>query len=145
MENYAKAAVDMGVVTDYFFVEDYISEVLEFFQLSKEALGKGLNYSNHELVSIYLCQTDYLVFYTGDTRLDQKVDWIQPSIDALEKNGNYKVANPVWNEKYDEALKESDLRDREFLCWFRFFRPMLPSPNKRLQSAHIQRNEPCFR
>ena len=120
VEYYAKAAVDMGVVTDYFFVEDYISEVLEFFQLSKEALGKGLNYSNHELVSIYLCQTDYLVFYTGDTRLDQKVDWIQPSIDELEKNGNYKVANPVWNEKYDEALKEAASEIENFYVGFGF-------------------------
>ena len=55
----------MGVITDYFFVEDYISEVLQFFQLSKEALGKGLNYSNHELVSIYICQTDYLGILYG--------------------------------------------------------------------------------
>ena len=88
------------MLTDYFFVEDHIDEALKFFQLTKDALGKGYYYSNHELVSIYLCKTDYIVFYTGDTRLNEKVNWITPAIVKFEENSNYKVANPVWNYKY---------------------------------------------
>ena len=69
MKNTPKKHVDKGVISDYFFVEDYIDEALKHFELTKEALGKGYHYSNHELVTIYLCKTDYILFYTGDTWL----------------------------------------------------------------------------
>jgi hypothetical protein len=120
VEKYSQQAVEKGVITDYFFVEDHIKQALELFQLSKEALGKGYYYSNHELVSIYLCQTDYLVFFTGDTRLDQTVQWIQPSIDEFEKNDIYKVSNPVWSYKYDEAVKEAVSEIENFYVGFGF-------------------------
>ena len=120
IEKFAKKAVDSGVLTDYFFVEDHIDEALKFFQLTKDALGKGYYYSNHELVSIYLCKTDYIVFYTGDTRLNEKVNWITPAIVKFEENSNYKVANPVWNYKYDEAQAESSSEIEDFFVGFGF-------------------------
>lgn len=120
VEKYAREAVDKAVITDYFFVEDYINEALEHFQLTKEALGKGFYYSNHELISIYLCQTDYLVFFTGDTRLDRKIRWIEPAITEFEKNSGFKVANPVWNEKFDEAKNESTSEIGDFYVSFGF-------------------------
>ena len=73
MKNTPKQSNDKGVISNYFFVEDYIDEALEYFELTKEALGKGYHYSNHELASIYLCKTDYLLFFTGDTWLDRKL------------------------------------------------------------------------
>jgi hypothetical protein len=120
VEKFAKEAVNKEVITDYFFVEDHINEALEHFQLSKEALGKGYYYSNHELVSIYLCQTDYLVFFTGDTCLAKKVSWIEPAIAEFETNQNYKVANPVWNEKFEEAKSESASEIENFYIGFGF-------------------------
>jgi hypothetical protein len=106
VEKYAKVEIDNGVISDYFFVEDYIDEALEYFELTKEALGKGYCYSNHELVSIYLCQTDYLLFFTGDTWLDKKVDWVQSAVAEFEKNSEYKVANLVWNYKFDDGFSD---------------------------------------
>jgi hypothetical protein len=88
--------------------------------LSKEALGKGYYYSNHELVGIYLCDTDYLLYFTGDTWLDKKIDWIEPALTEMEKNENYKVANPVWNRKYDEAKKEATSEIEDFYVGFGF-------------------------
>ena len=120
VEEYSRNMVDKGVITDYFFVEDYIDEALKSFQLSKDALGKGYYYSNHELVGIYLCDTDYLLYFTGDTWLDKKNDWIEPALIELEKNENFKVANPVWNRKDDEAKKESTSEIENFYVGFGF-------------------------
>jgi|YelNatPaOPRAMG01_1025707.scaffolds.fasta_scaffold22364_3 hypothetical protein len=103
VEKYARIAVECDVLTDYFFVEDYIEAALKSFELTKEALGRGYYYSNHELTSIYLCSTDYLLFYTGDTWLDKTVPWVAPAIDEFEKNSVYKVANPVWNYMFSHA------------------------------------------
>jgi hypothetical protein len=120
VEEHAKKAVDDKVLTDYFFVEDHIDQALNYFELTKEALGKGYNYSNHELVSIYLCQTNYLVFFTGDTRLNEKVNWITPAIAKFEETSSYKVANPVWNYKYEEAKSESSSEIEDFFVGFGF-------------------------
>jgi hypothetical protein len=120
VEAYAKKNVAKGVITDYFFVEDHINEAMKRFGLTKETLGKGYYYSNHELVSIYLCDTDYLLYFTGDTWLDEKVGWVEPSIVEMEKNLNYKVANPVWNGKYDEAKKEAKFEIQNFYVGFGF-------------------------
>jgi hypothetical protein len=117
---YAEKAVASGVITDYFFVEDYIDEALNFFQLPKESLGRGYYYSNHELASIYLCRTDYLLFYTGDTSLEEATPWVTPALAELERNGNYKVANPVWNRRYDEARRESSFEVDSFYVGFGF-------------------------
>ena len=120
VEANAKKVVDKGVITNYFFVEDYIDEALKRFQLTNEALGKGYYYSNHELVGVYLCDTDYLLYFTGDTWLDKKVGWVEPALIEMEKNENYKVANPVWNRKYDEAKKEALSEIPDFYVGFGF-------------------------
>lgn len=119
-EKYSRKMVNKGVITDYFFVEDYIDEALKRFHLSKEALGRGYYYSNHELVSIYLCETDYLLYFTGDTWLDEKIDWIEPTLRELEKNENYKVANLVWDQKDNEAKGESLSEIKDFYVGFGF-------------------------
>lgn len=120
VEKYAKEAVDKGVISDYFFVEDYIDEALEHFELTKEALGKGYHYSNHELASIYLCKTDYLLFYTGDTWLDKKVVWVQSAVAEFEKNSEYKVANLIWNYRCDDAKMEASSELENFYVGFGF-------------------------
>ncbi len=120
VERYAKAAVNDGVLTSYFFVEDYIDQALKFFELSRQSLGKGFYYSNHELVSVYFCRTDYLVFYTSDTWLQEQVPWVEPALNELEKNSIYKVANPTWNYKYDEAKSESFSEIGDFYVGYGF-------------------------
>jgi hypothetical protein len=120
VEEYAKKAVVDGVITSYYFVADFIKEALAYFQLSKESLGKGYNYSNHELVSVYTCDTDYLLFYTSDTTLNQKLSWIPLALAEMEKSSNYKVANPIWNDKVDEAKKESSCEIENFYVGYGF-------------------------
>jgi hypothetical protein len=83
-------------------------------------LGKGYYYSNHELASIYLCSTDYLLFFTSDTTLHEKVSWIDAVLTEFEKNSNYKVANLVWNRKFEEAKSESSSEIKDFFVGFGF-------------------------
>jgi hypothetical protein len=120
VEKYARRAVEDGIITDYYFVDDYIEEALKFFVLTKEALGKGYYYSNHELASIYLCSTDYLLFFTGDTTLTQEVNWIDTVLGMFEKNSVYKVANLVWNGKYEDAKTESSSETPDFYIGYGF-------------------------
>ena len=63
---YADQLIHDGILDDYVFVDDYASAALNFFKISKEDLGKGYYYSIAELVSIYLCETDYLAHFSGD-------------------------------------------------------------------------------
>ena len=120
VEKYSKEVADKGVITDYFFVEDYINEALENFQLSKKELGRAYYVSNHELVGIYLCDTDYFLFFTSDSWLDKKINWIDSTLKEFEKNENYKVANLVWNKKYNEAKSESSSEIKDFYVGFGF-------------------------
>ncbi len=120
VEERAKEAVDRGILTDYFFVEDCIDEILRFFELTREALGKGFYYSNHELTSIYLCQTEYLLFFTGDTKLDKEINWIPSALNEFKNKQEYKVANPVWNGKFNEAKEAALYELEDFYVGFGF-------------------------
>ena len=57
---------------------------------------------------------DCLLYFTGDTWLDQKIDWIEPALTELERNENHKVANLLWNPKDNEAKGESFLEIKDF-------------------------------
>jgi len=83
-------------------------------------LGRGFYYSNHELASIYLCETEYLLFFTGDTYLEEPISWVTPAIAELKKNNQYKVANPVWDHKFGEAKKEASYELEDFWVGFAF-------------------------
>jgi hypothetical protein len=120
VKEYAEKALTRGIITNYFFVEDYIDEALSFFQLPKKELERAYYYSNHELASIYLCKTDYLLFFTGDTWLKQTIPWVEPALTEFEKNINYKIANPVWNNRYEEAKLESSFEIGDFYVSFGF-------------------------
>ena len=37
------------------------------------------------LTAIYLCQSDYLLYLTGDVRLDEPVEWIEQALGSWKK------------------------------------------------------------
>ena len=65
---HAEILVSAGVIDDFIFVSDYADETLSFFGLSKRDLGRGYYYSISELVSLYLCRTEFLLHFSGDTK-----------------------------------------------------------------------------
>ncbi len=121
----AQAWVERGVLSRYVVAQE---SVLDFFHLkrgdfrmgSDAHLYQGVNpdwiYYNAlgPLTAVYECTSDYLLYLTGDVRMDQPVDWVRSSLEMMEKRPNYRVANPVWNGKVDEARRESSGKRRGF-------------------------------
>ncbi len=126
--SYAKQLVDKNILTDYFIAQDLASDVLKFFNLKKcdfkagEDANKYIGVDDNwvyfnaigVMTAIYLCKTDYFLYFTGDSFLKEKVNWIKKSIDLMEKKKNFKVANLTWNGNYKEAMKESYKARKDF-------------------------------
>lgn len=107
VKRYADIKVEQRIIDKYYIVADYEDKVLEFFGLSKDSFKGGYYYSIAELTSIYLCQTEFLLHYSGDAILADDGNWINEAIKILDSNSQIKVANPCWNNKYGEAKKEA--------------------------------------
>ncbi len=100
--------VEEGVIDEFYFVEDYAQEALIFFNILKSSFKGGYYYSIAELVSIYLCKTDYLLHFSGDAYLQKSAKpWINNAIEKLKSNENFVIANACWNFKFEEAKQEA--------------------------------------
>lgn len=105
---YAQSKVKEGVIDAYYVVEEYADEALTFFNINKSSFKGGYYYSIAELVSIYLCETDYLLHFSSDSYIQKSdISWIDKALDILKKRNDILVANPTWNCKYEEAENES--------------------------------------
>lgn len=117
----AKKKVEEKILTRYVVAEALAQEILSFFQLKKETFKRGDDASSYKdvhedwvyynalspLTAIYSAKSDYLLYLTGDVRLDKEVNWIQKAVLAMEKDPAIKVANLTWNGKYKEAKREA--------------------------------------
>lgn len=96
-----------NIITEYYFVDDYESEVLKIFDLTKDSFKGGYYYSISELTGIYLCKTPYLIHFSSDSFLEKNPEnWIDPAIALMNEEPNFIVANPVWNYNFKEAFGE---------------------------------------
>lgn len=117
VEKYAQKKVAEGVIDTYYFTEDTESTVLNFFDVSKESLGKGFVYSISELTGIYQCNTDYLLHFSSDAYPAynaRKSDWISQAVALMYVNPRYAVATMLWNHQLFEAKAESYGTDGNF-------------------------------
>jgi hypothetical protein len=124
----AQKLVEKKVLTHFYLARKNETELLDFFQLKRSDFRMGKDAANYEnvtpdwiyynalapLSAIYHCQSDYLLYVTGDVYLDQKVDWIDSAVAKMQKVKKYKVANLTWNENYREAKKESYRTNGDF-------------------------------
>jgi hypothetical protein len=100
----AQSLVDRGILTRYIVAED----VLPFFDLRRSDFNDWQYYNAlAPLAAIYHCQSDYLLYVTGDVYLKQPVCWIPRALRFLAKRPEVKVANLTWNDNYREAKEES--------------------------------------
>lgn len=115
VENRCEWLLNRGIITAFICVADHEERVLDKYDLSKELLGKGYVYSISELVSIDVCRSKYLLHFSGDSYLKKNEDsWITKSIQMMESNTDIIVANPIWNNKYREAKRESTEESEDF-------------------------------
>ena len=97
---YANNAIKDGIIDEFVIAEEWAEIVLDFFNLSKESLGKGYYYSISELVGIYLASSDYLLHFSSDSRLEKKSRFVQDALFLLQNHSEVAVVNPMWNYKY---------------------------------------------
>jgi hypothetical protein len=124
----AMQLIDERIFTRFVIVAETVKEVLEFFQLDRSNFTVGKDASLYEnvnpdwiyynalgpLTALYTCNSEYLLYLTGDVTLPKPLDWVKPSLLKMKRESRYKVANPVWNERYKEAKKESIRKEGPF-------------------------------
>lgn len=110
VKRYADAMVSKDVIDKYYIVDEYAEKAMEFFDLTQEALGKGYYYSIAELVSIYLCETKYLLHFSSDSYIKEceNGSWIDEAISIMENDSSIVVANPTWNYQWKQAEMEAN-------------------------------------
>ena len=116
----AERAIAAGAFTEYVAVEDHAAETLDFFALSREGLGKGYYYSISELVSVFLCRSEFLLHFAGDCIPLDASDWITPALGLMDDDPRVKVCNLTWNEQYDQAKSESHAEAGPFYIGYGF-------------------------
>ncbi len=119
---HAETLVSAGVIDDFIFVSDYADETLSFFGLSKRDLGRGYYYSISELVSLYLCRTEFLLHFSGDTKANDNtpINWYHDALKLLAHATNVSVVNLTWDSKFREAEKDSLSKDDKFFYGYGF-------------------------
>jgi hypothetical protein len=120
VSRHADNLVARDVLSSYVIVDDYSNEALNYFEVTKESFKGGYYYSISELVSIYLCKTEYLLHFSSDSILEKPFNWIDLSILKLQDDERMKVANPVWNGNSFEAKQESIDEDENFYIGYGF-------------------------
>jgi len=114
----ANQLVAKGSIDSWILVEDYAEQALSYFNLTKEKLGVGYYYSIAELVSIYLCDTKYLLHFSGDATVVKGAskDWLAQGIKVLEDHPQVAVFNLAWTKDYETIRAESDSEDQR--CFY---------------------------
>ncbi len=118
----ARALVSSQVIDAFYVVDEYASAALSFFDLTRDQLGAGYYYSIQELVGIYVCETPYLLHFSGDAGMANGAtgQWISSALDLFAADPSVVVANPVWNGAVDEVRRESIWENHDFCKGFGF-------------------------
>ncbi len=94
---HAEAAVERGLITKYVVVKDHAAAALEFFDIRPDSFGTGYVYSIAELVSIFICATDYLLHFASDCLPDDGYEWVPKAIAMFDTDPRIRVANLLWD------------------------------------------------
>ena len=109
----AQEKIDAGVLTRYVVAQG----IPPLFQLTRSSFNEWQYYNAlGPFTAIHECQSDYLLYLTGDVYLKKPVNWLPKALRLMQKHPYFKVANLAWNENYDEAAKEADFRTRNFFA-----------------------------
>jgi hypothetical protein len=94
--------------------------MLQHFEINLENLMPGYNYLIQNLTAIYFCPTEYLLWFTGDCRMENEVNWIDDAIKLMEEHERIVVANPTWNSEFDNAKASSSGEVGDFYYGYGF-------------------------
>ena len=117
---HAEKLKERGVITRYVFVDAHAGEALEFFGLDRDSFRGGYYYSIQELVGIYLCRTEFLLHFAGDSILEQPCPWIEAGINKLDSDPRVKVVNCIPDGSTCEAAAQAYEEDEDFWLGYGF-------------------------
>lgn len=111
-----------GLTDSYIKVDNFANVVLEHFGLKKADFGDGYRYSIAELVSAYVCNTPYLLHFSGDSMVADETpeDWLETGVKVLESRPDVAVFNLPWNRKHDEVAQEASDEDDDYYYGYGF-------------------------
>lgn len=117
---FAAQAVEKKIIDAYYFSEDYSSQILSEFGISRSSFKldfyDGYWYSMGPLCAILLCKSKYLLYFTCDCMMEKigTSAWIDKAVVLMEEDQTIFVANPLWDNKQAEAKKESYHEDADW-------------------------------
>lgn len=118
---HAQKKIDEGVLDKYYLVDEYADQALAFFDIEKDSFKGGYYYSISELVSIYLCKTEYLLHFSSDSFIkESNKDWISYAIEIFNQRTDIIVANPAWDYNYEGVKEESLFELEDFYVGYGF-------------------------
>jgi hypothetical protein len=114
VSKHAERAIQRGWLTKYIIVEEHAAEALDFFSVSRESLGVGYRYSIAELVSLFLCRSDFLLHYAGDCMPVAPSDWVSRAVRLMSQDSRIKVCHLIPGVDYGNAKKNSTEQTDDF-------------------------------
>jgi len=120
VQQWAERLKDRGVITEHILVDDHADAALDFFGLDRSDFKGGYYYSIQELVGVYLCKTDYLLHFSGDSILDGSFGWIDQAVERMSCDSRIKTANCLWNHARDEVHEGTFDPDGRFWVGYGF-------------------------
>jgi hypothetical protein len=92
----AETLLSRGEITRYEFVADHIESALERTGLTSRSLRRHPYLLDYGLVMPHICESEWLLGWDADTELETPANWVDPSIDLLERNPRLFHASLAW-------------------------------------------------
>lgn len=101
---------EKGIITDFYFVEDYIDKALISFGIDYDVLGKIPHYSDFLYVSIFVTKTKFLFHFDSDNVILKSGNFVNDSVILLNSNKSVMCTAPKYLKFYPEqnAITEND-------------------------------------
>ncbi|MBB4035901.1 hypothetical protein GGR21_001796 [Dysgonomonas hofstadii] len=121
VEKIAQKKIEKGIIDRYIIVDEHAERALNFFNIDKNNFRGGYYYSIAELVSIFLCETDYLLHFSSDACIvKDSYEWVKKTMSLMDEHKEYFVGNPTWGKDFEGAKTESFAETDENFIGFGF-------------------------
>lgn len=104
----ADELVASGEVTSYSFVADHIENALERAGLNARSLRRHPYLLDYGLVMPHVCESEWLLGWDAETRLESATNWVDPSIALLQRNPRLFHASLAWPGFHEDEGYESE-------------------------------------
>lgn len=142
----AEILVQQHEIDNYFFVDEIIDTALRKTGFPLKNFEKAPHYSDCTLVAVSLVGSPWIVYWDAEVTLRKPINWVDPSIEKMEKDKRILVANPMWaygeEEVESNIIKETAKSDFNFSLGYGFSDQLFLA--RRSQLSRKIYNERCI-